>query len=516
MLLLTRKRLAWLATCALFVACASAPDPKPSKKKKKKRNKDSIALKKKKDAERDNDDDKPRKKAEPENEAEDKPKKEPKEDEDAVTISDDTEDEKDTPAKKKPAKKPKKKTDEPKDEDASEVAAKPKKKKDKEQPKDEDVEEVAAKPKKKKDEPIKVAAKDKKKKADADEEAEIEIDEPPDEPEPTKVASKTRPKTKGKKDKAADVDMTSPPDEEVIEMGEEPERVEDQPPDRRGVAIPVPGVDSEEDTPPEEATPIGSNPLAINERPLVLGKSKLAVHGGLRVNVLTLETMPGVTTSSTATGLALGATYGIGDSSEVGLDYTAGISPGSAKGPLTIHGAYSASTSAKLDIAIAAAAAIDFSGSTDPVTMQTTTSTSLSLQFGAWARYRLSRKMSVFTGLPATPNNASSLSKLSFPLPPLPYQLVIGVNQKGTIALDIPLGVGYQGTPKLYVFGALDLAHIRVANTENAFLFADFIPLTLGGFYAMNKLDLGAQFSDDLKQGFDYLRFDVLVRYSIK
>ena len=148
--------------------------------------------------------------------------------------------------------------------------------------------------------------------------------------------------------------------------------------------------------------------------------------------------------------------------------------------------------------------------------MQTTTATSISLQFGAWARYRLSRKMSVFTGLPATPNSASPLSKLSFPLPPLPYQLVLGVNQAGTIALDIPVGVGDQGSPKLYVFGALDLAHIRVANTENAFVFTDFIPVTLGGFYAMNKIDVGAQFSDDLKQGFDYLRFDVLMRYSLK
>jgi len=592
--LLTRKRLAWLATCAMFVACASAPETRPTKKKKKKRSKDSIALKKKKQAE-DDEDTKPRKNKDSEDEEKKKSAEEdkPKAEDEEVMISDDSEEESSKSNKKKneqevaakakkkkedkkkeekaeqeaakkkkkeeeaaeedgevAAKSKKKKKEEPVEEDGGEVAAKSKKKKKeepeedggevaakskkkkKEEPVEEDGGEVAATSKKKKEEPVEddggeVAAKSKKKKKEeptkvaakskkkVEEEPET-VAEEPEEPEPTKVAAKS--KKKDTKKKTAAIDMSNeegPVIDMEDEVGKEPERVEDQPPDRRGVAIPVPGVDSGEEA-PEEATPIGANPLAINERPLVLAKSKLAVHGGLQVKVLTLTPAGGMPTSTTTESLALGVNYGVGDSSEIGFDYAAGLNPGTAKGPITLHGAYKVSASAKLDVAIAAALAVDFSGFTDPVTMQTTSSTNLSLQIGAWARYRVGRKASIFTGVPATPDSTVILSKLAFALPPIPYQLAIGFNNAGTIALDLPVGVGYQATPKIYVLGVLDLAHIRVANTANAFLFKDFIPLTLGGFYALDKLDIGVQFSDDLKQGADYLRFETLVRYSIK
>ena len=43
-----------------------------------------------------------------------------------------------------------------------------------------------------------------------------------------------------------------------------------------------------------------------------------------------------------------------------------------------------------------------------------------------------------------------------------------------------------------------------------------FIPLALGGFYTRKQIDVGVVFSDDLKQGTDYLRLDLLLRYAIK
>ncbi|HEY5948901.1 MAG TPA: hypothetical protein VIV40_25595 [Kofleriaceae bacterium] len=633
---MTRKRLWWLTTCAVFVACASGPAPTPTKKKrKKKRSKDEVALKKQKDADRD-DEDKP-----------DRPKRDKDEEvavaDDDVSVSDDSEDEAKTKKKGKQKKKAredetedtgskskKKKTDDeteevaskskkkseeeeaiapkskkkkkteteevtskskkaseeeeevaPKskkkktedeevaskskrkktdgeevatkskkqkaeddeaaaaksEEEAEEVVAKSKSKKAKQTKasakskakaedeeetaakSEEEAEEVAAKPKTKKGKQTKVAAKSKRK---ADEETEVAAEEPPEvEPEPAKtkrkpdkVAAKAKPKT-------AEVDMTS--DEGVIDMEDTSgssldNRIDDAPPERRAVAIAVPGVDSgdEEAAATAEATPLGANPRVINERPLTLPKSKLAVHGGLRVGVLTLPNPAGMDVTTTSEGLALGVNYGVSDSSEVGFDYTLGLSPGSLKGPLTLHGAYRAVSGAKLDVAIAAGVAIDFSDLTDPVTMQTTTRTAFSLELGAWARYRLTRKVSAFSGLPALPASTVSLSKFSFALPPLPYQLAIGLNNDGAIALDLPVGVAYQATPKLYTLFMLDLAHIRVANTANAIIFRDFIPVSLGGFYSLDKLDIGVLFSDDLKQGTDYLRLDTVVRYSIK
>ena len=77
-------------------------------------------------------------------------------------------------------------------------------------------------------------------------------------------------------------------------------------------------------------------------------------------------------------------------------------------------------------------------------------------------------------------------------------------------------GASFQATPAIYVMGALNLAHIRLANTQTGIFARDFLPLVLGGFYSMAKMDIGLVFSDDLKQGTDYLRFDAVLRYHLK
>jgi hypothetical protein len=179
------------------------------------------------------------------------------------------------------------------------------------------------------------------------------------------------------------------------------------------------------------------------------------------------------------------------------------------------HGAYRVAESDKADIAIAAGVAIDFVQVTDPGTMMTTTQTAVGLQIGAWARYHVHSKLSLFTGLPALPSSAGNLSDIAA-LPPLPYQLSIGLTRGGSIGLEVPIGLAFQATPRLYTFATLDLAHLGMSNTDSAFLFADFAPVALGGFYALNKIDIGAMLADDLLQGADYLRFDVVARYSLK
>jgi hypothetical protein len=122
----------------------------------------------------------------------------------------------------------------------------------------------------------------------------------------------------------------------------------------------------------------------------------------------------------------------------------------------------------------------------------------------------------VFTGSPALPTTSPSLSKLALPLPPFAYQVAIGLNNAGSTAIEVPIGIGVQPISKLYAFASFNIAHIRIANTQSAYLFGDFIPIVLGGFYSLAKADIGFVFSDDLKQGTDYLRFDAMLRYSIK
>lgn len=505
------QRIAWLATAILFVACASAPEPTEpttTSKRKKKRKK-----KKKKEAQAE------------------RPDSPFKKSTDAVTITDDPEIEEDTP---------KKSSD---DDDDNEVATKTRRKKDEEaEERARRKEEAAEEARRKKEEEAeekarrkeeeaaeraaaKAKAKAKRKKELAAEEAAFkrEKDEASREEEEEEVAEEEDVDEKPAKKKVAarsnakpaEVDMTGSSDADVIEM-----EAEEEPPlgERRVAAIPVPGVDSEEEDPVDTAEPLppGVTPRAINDRSLTLGKGKISVHGGLRVSVLTLPDAGGTNVSTTSQGLALGGTYGVSDKLEIGGDYTIGISPGSIKGPLTLHGAYRASASAKLDVAIAGGLAVDYYDTTDPITMTTTSRTLASVQLGAWARYRVNRKVSLFTGLPALPDSTVSQSKLSIPLPPLAYQLAVGLNGGGAIALDVPVGLGYQASPKLYAFVDIDLAHIRIKNTVNRFLFKDFIPIQLGAFYALDKLDLGASLSDDLKQGFDYLRFDIVARYSLE
>jgi len=453
-----------VTACLAFVACATEPEIRTSKR----RGSDSALTKKRKKK-------KKKQKVVAERPADDGDA--PPEDE--VTITEDTEIEPDPPDQA-----PKKRSEKPPKKKPEVVAAKVRKPKPEPKP-----------------EPEPIAEEDI---------PEIELDTPAqDEP-----AFRPKQKTKAKA-KPREVEPTAATAGDVIEMNVE----EDDPlKEPRVAAIPVPGVDddTEEDEPEPEALPPGTWPLQIGDRPLVLAKDKLAVHGGLRVSTLTLETMPGVKTSSTSESFVLGGTYGIGEKAEVGFDYALGLSPGTLKGPFTLHGAYRAVAKPKLEVAIAAALAFDFAEITNAATMTTTTQSSVALQLGAWARYRVSRKASVFTGVPATPAQPVGLSKLAFALPPLPYQLALGINNAGTRALELPIGLGYQATPNVYAFGMLNLAHIRLQNTANAFLFADFIPLALGGFYTRKTVDVGVLFSDDLKQGTDYLRLDLLLRYAIK
>lgn len=61
------------------------------------------------------------------------------------------------------------------------------------------------------------------------------------------------------------------------------------------------------------------------------------------------------------------------------------------------------------------------------------------------------------------------------------------------IVLGLPVAVGFQATPELYFQVDTTLASIKIANSENAFIFADSTPAALTGIYnAIPALDVMA------------------------
>jgi hypothetical protein len=409
---------------------------------------------------------------------------------------------------------------------------------------------------KKKKDAADAATKSKKRPNPDDEDIEIEESDDEDDeedeevapkPKPApKVAAKTPAKTPPKappkpppSDDEAEIDMTSEepskpapkaePDDDDDEDEEDRKSIDfdkieqDDDPlaQKRVAAIPVPGVDGEpSDEGAADKAAIAFTPLI--SRPLTLAKGRAEIHGGLRYAAVTFPGSPATpdmpataSITNTAQGFLLGGSYGVNDKLEVGGDYLLSVNPGSLKGPLAFRAAYSL-MSGKLDLAVAGAFAFDFFEQENTVTMMTLTTTFASLQLGAWARYHVTPKIALFSGQPALPSSPISISKFALPLPPFQYQLALGLNSDTPRSIELPVGAVFQVTPAIHAMTAINLAHIRLANTQTGVIFRDFIPFVLGGFYSTSKLDVGIVFSDDLKQGTDYLRFDAVLRYSLK
>jgi hypothetical protein len=243
---------------------------------------------------------------------------------------------------------------------------------------------------------------------------------------------------------------------------------------------------------------------AVINRPLTMPKGKVGIYGDLDVARISV-TVAGMTASATSEGLHAGFGYGVDDKLEIGAEYALSLHDFEAKGPLTLYGAYSLYHEGKLTIGASADLVVDFNGAgaIDPVTMQATSSTNLALEAGLGVRYMLTDKIAAFTGSPIAPG-------------PLGQHLHIGLNNSGPISIDLPVGVALQATPQLYAYIETNIAHIKLANSSNAIIFADDIPLTIGAlFAASHNLDVGAFLNlPDLENSqFDVLVFGLQARY---
>ncbi len=275
-----------------------------------------------------------------------------------------------------------------------------------------------------------------------------------------------------------------------------------------GEAVPPPATGA----PATAAAPAPGGWLQLNDRPLVLPAGKFEVHGGVPIlNVTTTAGMPPVTSSSVFEGLSVGATYGVADKIEAGVDYSFPLHPNGdvTKGALALHGAFAAIHDDKMDLAVAAALALDLGGN----------STNAQILLGAWFRYHVAPKISIFTGQIPIPTVLFPVAGAQ--LPPVGYQFDIGLNNKQPIALGLPVGVGIQAAPNVFVFAETEIANIYFSNgpgnSSATFIFSDFIPLGVGAYFAASdQLDLGVVFADDLKHAGDAYAITFGGRYYIK
>ncbi len=277
----------------------------------------------------------------------------------------------------------------------------------------------------------------------------------------------------------------------------------------------APPPDSTEGMPPPDGTnpPPATEPApmgalawsdAIIDRPLTMPKGKIGIIGDLDVLRFSV-TVAGMTASSTSEGLHAGFGYGVDDKLEIGAEYAFSLHDFEIKGPLTLYGGYSLFHKDKLTVGASADLLVDFNGSgtVDPATGAVSSSTNLALEAGLGVRYKVTDKIAVFTGSPIAPG-------------PLGQHLHIGLNNSGPISFDVPVGAALQATPQLYAWVQTNIAHFGFSNDNNAFLFADVIPLEIGGlFAASHQLDVGAFLNlPDLKNAqFDIMVFGIMGRY---
>lgn len=240
-------------------------------------------------------------------------------------------------------------------------------------------------------------------------------------------------------------------------------------------------------------------PTSALDRPYMRGKGKITA--GLDYGLFKASfAIPGMPPASiTADAINLSAAYGVSDQINVGLGYAiplgvAGDNDFNAAGNLTLWGGYQIKHDPKLSISATAEFSVDLDNTDD-----------MGLAAGLGAKYLVAPKFAVFTGMPYGPG-------------PVGDHLKISLADSGPITFEIPVGGMYQATPELNVHLMTTLANISISNSDTTIFGADYIPLYLGGLFAVNKnIDVQAEFGlPDLKEAqFDLYTFTLGARYHV-
>lgn len=271
-----------------------------------------------------------------------------------------------------------------------------------------------------------------------------------------------------------------------------------------GEAMPADGGDPGMGEGTVDAAGGGRWPRSVIARPLTLPKGIWAVGGDL-LNRTSDFFDPAI--------LRLSGAYGIDDKLELGFaSYTFPLSGDSAgKGFIDVDVGYAVARGAaggKLEVV--ARGQVGYGVFEVPSGTGETEAYGLTpLAIGAQVRYLVTEKISLTTGSPSAPifPMGASIPGLGGTVP----QLAIGLQDGTPVVLRLPVGVGFQATPELYLQLDTNLTNIVISEgdymAESTFIFSDSTPLNLTATYnAMPALDVigGLSFDATPPEGVDF------------
>lgn len=187
--------------------------------------------------------------------------------------------------------------------------------------------------------------------------------------------------------------------------------------------------------------------------------------------------------------------YGITDDLEVQVPYVFATREFEAKGSLNVDVGYKLLRGAldgKLEVIARARSGYNL-----------LTESANPLMIGAHAQYNITDTLAVISGFAGTQQLSIALSDGGVMDGPKP------------IDVSVPVSVGLQPTPLLYLQLDTKLARFNISDSANAFVFADTTPVTLTAVYnVVNALDIQAAIGTDLSnEPGDNLSFLVGARF---
>jgi hypothetical protein len=214
------------------------------------------------------------------------------------------------------------------------------------------------------------------------------------------------------------------------------------------------------------AAPTGRWPRAVIARPLTLPKSLAQVGADITANNDFKEIA-----------LALVGGYGISDDLELTAFYSYALKEFEIKGSLDVDVGYKVLRGAmggKLEVIARGRAGYNVLGEgLNP------------LRLGAQAQYNISDKLAVIT-----PGGQLSIAL---------EEVGVDPNAVRPISLALPVAVGYQVTPELYVQADTTVFSLEIADSPTTVIFADTTPIQVTGIYnVMPALDVLAALKLDL------------------
>lgn len=242
-------------------------------------------------------------------------------------------------------------------------------------------------------------------------------------------------------------------------------------------------------------------PQAVADRPTTLNQGMIEFRGDVAVFGFSSSG----SSSDTFSLAGIGASVGISDAIEIGGDYAFQVSPdvdaaGVLAGHLQLRLAHGGPLSASLGISTL------YSHSADGIV----------LAGGLNVRYRFSPQVSLYTMTSGVPLCGGCLKVLG----PVTGQFLIGIPSHGgdtEVVLNLPVGLGIQASPEVYLYAETSLATIQLAPSSDSIASGgDYLGINAGAWFAANKqLDLGISFADDLKHASDLYLVELAAKIHI-